>query len=288
MKTNKSKELNWVGGLPHSEMDEFLANDDHFFNMVDRARLMKRTKEVNKEATISLVKAAQGNRSMRQFAEALSVNVSSISRILNGTTTEISPYLMANIIDKAVPGSGVTFDQLVKAQGLTVTEAREPIGKRQEWISRSIITNELLLRGHSVRQDGRVYVSLGKHSFYPDYVIRTDAFPGNKDNWYFIDKLSKKVKAYSVSMIDSWLNLIMSLYYQGMRAKRVSLVVDDENLFAGMKMWMERYEIKDEISVILVSMETGKVLDEYVAPLTDGRVPKLVLTGEIKEVKEND
>ena len=50
-----------------------------------------------------------------------------------------------------------------------------------------------------------------------------------------------------------------------------------------MKRLMARYEIKDEMSVILISMETGKILEEYVAPLTDGRTAGLVLTGEMKE-----
>ena len=84
-------------------------------------------------------------------------------------------------------------------------------------------------------------------------------------------------------MVDSWFNSIMALYYRGLKAKRVSLVVDSDDLFRAMKRLMARYEIKDEMSVILISMETGKILEEYVAPLTDGRTAGLVLTGEMKE-----
>ena len=66
-------------------------------------------------------------------------------------------------------------------------------------------------------------------------------------------------------MIEGWIDYAMAMYYRGLKAKRVSLVVDSEDLFRGMKILMSRIVVKDEISVILVSMDEGK------------------LTGEIKE-----
>ena len=106
--------------------------------------------------------------------------------------------------------------------------------------------------------------------------------------WTFNQQGACSAKRVSIAMVDSWFNSIMALYYRGLKAKRVSLVVDSDDLFRAMKKLMERYEIKDEMSVILVSMETGKVLEEYVAPLTDGRTAELVLTGEIKEEQHDE
>lgn len=40
---------------------------------------------------------------------------------------------------------------------------------------------------------------------------------------------------------------------------------------------LERYKIRDELSVILVSLEEGKVYDEFVVPLEDGTVPVSIL-----------
>lgn len=287
MKATETKAIDGIVEQSDISREDFLYGGDELSNMMSRAGMMKRTKDVDKEETIAIVKAAQGERSMRQFAEEMGVNVSSISRILNGSVTEIRPPLLASIVYHAAPGSGVTLEKLLNAQGLTMPEERRPVGKREKWESKNLIADELLLRGYSVR-----YVipktPLIDMSFFPTYVLRTDAFPGEDGNWYFIDKLCKQVKRVSIAMVDSWFNSIMALYYRGLKAKRVSLVVDSDDLFRAMKKLMERYEIKDEMSVILVSMETGKVLEEYVAPLTDGRTAELVLTGEIKEEQHDE
>ena len=69
----------------------------------------------------------------------------------------------------------------------------------------------------------------------------------------------------------------MAAYYRGLEARRVSIVVDSEDLFNGMKKMLVRYKIRDELSVILVSLEEGKVYDEFVVPLEDGTVPVSIL-----------
>lgn len=37
---------------------------------------------------------------------------------------------------------------------------------------------------------------------------------------------------------------------------------------------MSEHPIDDEISIILVSISQGRVIDEYIVPLKDGRIPK--------------
>ena len=279
--TDERRDL--LGGTVFEDaaLDEF-GFPDRLTNMVTRASLMKRTKPVNKEETIALVKAAQGDRSIRKFAEELGVSASSISRILNGTSTEIRSSLIAFIADCADPKSGVTLDKLLQAQGFTQPEDRRPVGKREKWESKRPISDELLIRGYSVQYTIEV-PDWSVITHLPTYVIRTDAFSDSSGKWYFYDKLCKQVKKVSANMIYSWLDGIMAAYYRGLQAKRVSIVVDSDDLFYGMKRLFERYRIKNEISIILLSLEDGKVYDEFIIPLEDGTVPESVITGSIEQ-----
>lgn len=262
---------------------EFLSKLEQEMNMGHRVSLMKRTEAVNTEETIALVKAAMGSRSMREFAEAMGMNQSNLSRILNGKVTEIRPYTLASIAREASPESGVTIEKLMKAQGLTIPEERDPIKKRDRGESHKIITDELLLSGYNVKLE-KYYKPKALGTVLIDgYAIKTDALPGDVEDWVFIDKLVKFYPRVSVALIEGWIDGAMALYYRGLKAKRVSIVVDSEDLFRGMKVLMSRIVVKDEISVILVSMDEGKVMDEYVMPLEDDHEPVLVLTGEIKE-----
>lgn len=261
---------------------EVLDRLEQEMNMGHRVSLMKRTEVVNTEETIALVKAAMGNRSMREFAQTMGMNQSNLSRILNGKVTEIRPYTLANIALEASPESGVTIEKLMKAQGLTIPEERDPIKKRDRGESHKIITDELLLRGYNVKLEKYYSPKELGTILAGTYAIKTDALPG-KEDWIFMDKLVKFYSRVSIALIEGWIDGAMALYYRGLKAKRVSLVVDSDDLFRGMKILMGRIKVKDEISVILVSMDEGKVLDEYVMPLEDGREPELVLTGKIKE-----
>lgn len=262
---------------------EILDRLEQEMNMGHRVSLMKRTEAVNTEETIALVRAAMGSRSMREFAEAMGMNQSNLSRILNGKVIEIRPYTLASIAREAAPESGVTIENLMKAQGLTIPEERDPIKKTDRGASHRIITDELLLRGYNVKLE-KYYRPKITSMIAPDcYAIKTDAFPGNIDDWIFMDKLVKLHPRVSVALIEGWIDGAMALYYRGLKAKRVSIVVDSVDLFRAMKVLMGRIVVKDEISVILVSMDEGKVMDEYVMPLEDHHEPALVLTAEIKE-----
>ena len=169
--TDERKDLLEGTVFEDTSLDEF-GFPDRLTNMVTRASLMKRTKPVNKEETIALVKAALGDRLIRKFAEELGVSASSISRILNGTSTEIRSSLIAFIADSADPQSGVTLDKLLQAQGFTQPEDRRPVGKREKWESKRPISDELLIRGHSVQYTLEV-PDWSVITHLPTYVIRT-------------------------------------------------------------------------------------------------------------------
>lgn len=249
---------------------------DRMMNMVHLASLMKRTEPVDTHETRALVKAALGNRSIRKFAEEIGISASSISRILNGAITELRSSTIAFIVDCADPKSGVTLDKLLKAQGFTKPENRRPVGKREKWESKGPISDEMLLRGYSVQHimeapDWSVIADL------PTYIIQTNAFSDGIGKWLFYDRLCKKIKKVSIAMIQSWIDGIMASYYRGLEAKRVSIVVDSEDIFNVMKRMLGRYRIKDEISVILVSLEEGRVFDEFIVPLEDGTMSVSIL-----------
>lgn len=74
-----------------------------------------------------------------------------------------------------------------------------------------------------------------------------------------------------------WLNNAMALYYSGENAGRISIIVNNRTVFEQIRELMSHYKIPDEISVILVSTEKQKVLDEYVMSLSDGQEAKRVL-----------
>ncbi len=69
----------------------------------------------------------------------------------------------------------------------------------------------------------------------------------------------------------------MALYYSGENAGRISIIVNNRTVFEQIRELMSHYKIPDEISVILVSTEKQKVLDEYVMSLSDGQEAKRVL-----------
>ena len=75
-----------------------------------------------------------------------------------------------------------------------------------------------------------------------------------------------------------WLDSAMAYYYEGGVAGRISLIVDLKSVFDQIKERLSGLTLKDEISVILISTATGEIVEEYVAPLTDGREGKVIFS----------
>ena len=223
---------------------------------------------------IELVEAAKGKRSQRKFADDLGVNVSSVSRILSGKVSEISDELLAKIAACADPDSGVTIEKLMEAQGIVEAENRAQLAMKFEEACRRIIADELLSRGKSVAypNDGRV----SRMSRYMcDFEIKTDALKRGDGRWMFEVKMmntSAKLPA-GVGRTMIWVDSAMAAYYRGESIGRISLVVDHRIIYEDLKHRLEEQPINDEISIILISVGQGKILDEYVAPLIDGRTP---------------
>ena len=65
----------------------------------------------------------------------------------------------------------------------------------------------------------------------------------------------------------------MATYYRGEKVGRISLIIDHRAAFEQLKDRLSQLALADEISIILISTKQGVILDEYVAPLADGRNP---------------
>ena len=246
--------------------------------------LTRRTGEVDQEAIIRLVDAARGTRSIRQFAEDLKVNPSTISRILNGKVKDINNQLLAKIAAYADPDSGVTIEKLMEAQGQVKEEDIDILYTRFESACRRTISDELLQRGYSV-----AYVKEMDRDTRNvcDFAIKTDALAGENDVWLFECKMMTAQSRIPVGMGRSriWIDSAMAYYYKGGRAKRLTLVVDRKEIYDSIRETLAQYALNDEISVMCISPQKGQVITEYTAPLADGRIPKSVFTREEEDAE---
>ena len=66
--------------------------------------------------------------------------------------------------------------------------------------------------------------------------------------------------------------------YRGENVGRISLIVDYRAACEGIKESLRKHPIRDEISIILISVGAGRILDEYVAPMIDGSIPEFRFT----------
>lgn len=237
--------------------------------------LASRAGEVDMDRLIQLIVKAKGNRTMRQFAEDMEVNVSTVSRIINGKVSEVSNSLLAKIAAYADPESGVTIEQLMEAQGI-VTETDGPmLARRYEEDCRRIVADELLNRGYSVSYTKSDIKSLERIC---DFVIKTDALSQGDGSWLFEAKMFTQHSRIPIGLgaTQIWLDGAMAVYYRGENASRISIIVDHRTVFDQIKEQLSHYELADEISVILIATKQGRILDEYVAPLTGGRQAKSI------------
>lgn len=242
---------------------------------VTRFQLTIRTGEVDKERTVDLFMRAKGSRSYRKFAEDMGVNVSSVSRVISGKVTELSPQFMAKIITYSVEESGITAEMLMEAQGLSDPTNRVQTAKRYEEDCRRIFADELLSRGYSVMYEG---VEVRSERMVFDFAVRTNALGAEESDW-LVD--CKMLSQYSMlpagtGRTQLWLDRAMAYYYRGGKAGRISLIVDHRAIFEHIRDRMAETEIADEVSIILISTQGRKIVDEYVMPLTGGRIARRV------------
>ena len=91
----------------------------------------RKYKEPDREQVAELVVQAKGDRSMRQFAADIGVNVSTLSRVINQkTSTANSDELMAKIAAGADSYADFSFERIMDANGKSKL-MREKLQKRK-------------------------------------------------------------------------------------------------------------------------------------------------------------
>ena len=235
----------------------------------------------DKERTAELVEAAKGAHSIRSFSNLVGVNPSSLSRIMSGQVGAISLELLARIAVCAAPTSNVTLDALMDAQGLALRRDLSVTIMHYVRSCRRILADELLSRGYSVSYSEKPICKTEMDDIC-DFSITTNALTGTDKVWFFDAKLLRGERTvFETRGARRCFMSYMAFYYRGGHAGRISMVVNQPDAFAHIKqMASATGPIPDEISIMLVSLEEGRLTDEYILPLTDGRTAQRLIDME--------
>ena len=253
-----------IGDKKLSELDDSVVKLGEY---VVRVQLARRTGEIDVAETIELITRAKGPRSINQFSDVIGVSPSSLFRIINGSVTKLRAPMLAKIAFYADPESGVTLEQLMKAQGLSDPQDRMLTAIQYEHECRRIFIDALIQRGYMVKD---LFIENKRDEF--DFELTTDALKNGSGKWAveckFLSRYSNALPA-GIGRSRIALERAMACFYIGKSDyQRISLVVDHPVIFEQLKLKLSVLEIPNEISVILLNTDKGIIEDEYVAPLT--------------------
>lgn len=213
---------------------------------------------------------------MKQFAEEIGTTPSTLSRIVNKQNRGAnSDKLIADIAAHADSESGVTFEQLMEAHGMAEKRSRVRPGRIFAEESRKIIINELYSRKYSIVDAGDYERLPRQISLFADYSLRTDALHEGESVWGFeavyVEENPKYRVPPGIMNVDRRLMQTMTSYYIGdCPYDKVSIVISSRQVFDLMKQRMLNRlgegKIKDDISIILLDMEEGCFVEEFVIP----------------------
>ena len=257
---------------PNPVTDETLAG------YMDQLNKTVRIDKADRERTAQIIAEAKGARSMRQFADQLGINVSSLSRILSCKVDTVNKDLLGRIAAYAVSDSQATLTALIDAQGLASRKMVPDTIKKYVNSCRRILADELISRGYAVSYDDS-FSSPRLNDTIFDFVFQTNALRVDGENpsigkWLFDVKMlpDGNPAKYIVRTREAF-SQYMAYYYCGGTAERITMIVNQDGIFNYIKREYQALQIPDEISVILISIETGSVLDEFIIP-TKESVPK--------------
>lgn len=238
-----------------------------------KIRETARVNVVDLDKTSAIVEKAKGSRSMRQFAEEMGMNASSVSRIINKKVDTISFETMAKIIAHSAFDRSTTYKDLISAQGLVKLDVPNKLTTYEE-TCRRIMVDELLKRGYSASYP---LYSGKSEQYHEDFAIQTDALTKGNGRWKITaESFSFNLGRDELHIVMNWLRDKMLYYYLGGEAGRITILIDQKDIFNRVKEYFSHYIIPDEISVILISVDRGCILEEYIIPLRDGSTPKTV------------
>lgn len=268
----------------------------------------------------SLIKKAKGiNRTMAEFAEACGVSASTFSRIANGKISQpLSIDILAEICIHADPEANIFIDSLTKANGMVSKQFLERKEKRgmdsgadEERFSlenqmKNIISTELLDRGLSVTYQKRIHVDenvpaiasgcgrgnllIRIQGYEPQYwKFKTMAYIGVKraivgqpveegiDYECEADFMFHNEAEYF--LLDSW-------EPDRLHKVRMAYVFPDRNIFEAFYNKVKKARVNNSISIILVDISLGKVIEERFLNRIDGTSEKSVF--DLPVIEEED
>lgn len=245
-----------------------------------------KTREPDKDEFARLLKAAMGDRTMSAFAELCGVSPSTVLRVLNKSNKGASSQaFMEAIACNAAPGSGVTHEAILEANGFTPlrnTFHAETTAAENERAVYNVLLKELLVRGAELRMgDTRFRVSKNL-KVAPDILILTDIFGGGRKLW-----MMEVLPPYKVSMEDpskAWamrarqktfqtISRFSFLAMQGVDWQvpaQFSIVTSEEPVYRALVDEFSETKVPAKMSLIFVDTECRAVKDEFFLPQADG------------------
>ena len=244
-----------------------------------------------------LTNKAKGNRTVTEYAEQCGVNASTMSRIINGkVSTPISDELIVAIAANADPDSGVSFEALLKAHGLKLSEGvpfsvahdlqhmlmqkmadlsinTNSMGlttfagsgeSKMEQNAREIIQNDLLTKGFKVAVEREVDLLEGvMFPYIADFVIETDALDADGLTRWAFDVIGNP----SRNVIGHLDRIFGSAYLDSPSTKgcKITVVTFDKPNFYRMMDELKGRTIPDCISVMMLDARSRAVQYEYIA-----------------------
>lgn len=271
--------------LEIDKQKKLMSETERELSMISRAEDLQREREktlneldwyrssgtADQNAFAKQVKKAIGDRSMRQFAQEIGYNVSSISRIVNSKLQgQCSDEMIAAIAANAEEGSGVTVESLMEALGKERVPSYQ--GQKYEEIGKMIIRTELLNRGYTITEEIPEPFDGPAFQYRLDYCIKTDAVNGTSGKWCFEFKNFISGRA-GINVMRQTLTMVMSAFYCGtMEADKVSLVINNPDIFNHIINGLSNIKVRDDISIILI--ENERVAQEYILSRTDNEERK--------------
>ncbi len=273
---------------------------------LERINLCRRVKEADMQKMSELVERMKGEgRSYNQYSKDMGVAASSLTRISKQTVSSVSNELLAKLAEHMDPECGVTFEELITANGLIEDDRRSFIesARQFEQDAEDIIRKDLYRANKMVMKvDRQEYVMSRFGRIAVDFVIKTDSKDCDNELWAFDIKyirergerysgLNSDARFMSMRLMET-ISTIMSELYVGTNIKKWSIVINREDLF---DMCVNRIEerlngrkLKDKISLILVDTEKRFVSKEWTIPTDDGAEDITVFPCKPEEINKDD
>ena len=262
-----------------------------------------------------LTLAAIGARTKQQFAMLCGVQPSTISRLINksnkGASTE---ELILAIAKNAAPGSGVTLEALMEANGMAPVSSQVgmPTYKRIsayydrfsmrhfEAAVQSVVFEELLSRGAEVNVGNIRYEISKTLTIRPDILIFTDILGGEEKQVWLFEVLMPYAIRYSnpeTGKLDGHrkMNIKQQVFQkisrytflsmnriELFRPKRFSIITSEKEIFDLLIDEFSEMRVPTGITFILVDMDSSRIVDEFGLPDEEGEIVECFFKEKIR------